>query len=217
MARTVAHQLYGDNVAIISFADALKNELDNVITMLYHDDIHGVHSMINNIDTSNNDDVHYRVDAFIDDYIDDITNEVIQNSRQRIPQVRSMLQQWGTSIRRHQKDSYWVNKFADTVHTYQHNGIHVVCDDVRFVNEAETIHELGGRLIRLEVSGEIRKHRLLLRDNNQAALHSDHPSETSLDNYNKFDIICRIVDTNATIEETTAGITTVLERGLYHE
>lgn len=57
----------------------------------------------------------------------------------------------------------------------------------------------------------------LLRPLGRSNSLSDHPSETSLDNYNKFDIICRIVDTNATIEETTAGITTVLERGLYHE
>lgn len=63
------------------------------------------------------------------------------------PLMRALLQNYGTEVRRGDKDSYWtdqwVNKYA-VIHQ------HVVTDDIRFKNEADTVKAFRqGILIRL--------------------------------------------------------------------
>ena len=89
-----------------------------------------------------------------------------------------MFQKVGTDCMRDNlhKDSWVISMFAK--YTPDQNW---VIDDVRFQNEADYIKKLGGIIIRLEGDpNDIRKDDT--RDPN-------HESETSLDNYDKFDII----------------------------
>lgn len=58
---------------------------------------------------------------------------------------RSLLQEWGTELRRAENPDYWVAQWERRAIRLQK----VVVDDCRFVNEAEAIRKLGGFLIRV--------------------------------------------------------------------
>lgn len=90
-------------------------------------------------------------------------------------EIRELLQRLGTEAgRRTLWDSIWVDAaFANL----DENGLYVFTD-VRFPNEANAIRERGGEILRITRPG--------LKPAN------DHPSETSLDDYNFDDIIFNI-------------------------
>ena len=73
------------------------------------------------------------------------TYEYVHRIKPRI--VRELLQEYGTEVRRADKDSYWVDKWLETVgqlKSIQLNGLRVVAPDMRFGNEARAIKSLGG-------------------------------------------------------------------------
>jgi hypothetical protein len=92
--------------------------------------------------------------------------------------IGQMFQKIGTDCMRFNlhPDTWLLSMFA----TYSEDQNWVV-DDVRFVNEADLIKEKGGIIIRVE--GDPKGVRV--KDNRDP----NHPSETSLDNYNRYDII----------------------------
>lgn len=59
--------------------------------------------------------------------------------------ARSLLQEWGTELRRREDPEYWVRQWTARARHVQK----VVADDVRFPNEAEQIRALGGTLVRV--------------------------------------------------------------------
>ena len=89
---------------------------------------------------------------------------------------RQLLQLWGTEYRRSEDHNYWVKKTLDLAGNYDK----VVISDVRFENEADAIIEAGGEVIRI---------------NRSTNFNSDHPSEISLDNYNRFYLTINNEDT----------------------
>lgn len=62
------------------------------------------------------------------------------------PLFRALMQNYGTEVRRGDKDSYWTDRWIEAA-GYEGDGI--VVDDVRFKNEAEAVRSRGGILIRL--------------------------------------------------------------------
>lgn len=60
---------------------------------------------------------------------------------------RELMQNYGTEVRRGDKDSYWTDKWKQSVSLSSNPDI--VVDDVRFINEAEAVRSEGGILIRL--------------------------------------------------------------------
>jgi hypothetical protein len=89
------------------------------------------------------------------------------------PEIRSLLQWWGTELRRaHYGDDYWVKKgmeMAEEAGEYSHL---VVVTDVRFYNEAEVIIEAGGITAEVLADEAIRRERL-----GGALPDPQHPSE----------------------------------------
>jgi len=67
----------------------------------------------------------------------------------RDPFCRSLLQEWGTELRRAENPDYWVVQWEQTTMRFAR----VVADDCRFVNEAEAIRRLGGFLVKMTRSG----------------------------------------------------------------
>ena len=63
------------------------------------------------------------------------------------PLVRTLMQNYGTEVRRRDNPDYWVNRYRDSVSEMVDEI--VVTDDVRFHNEAQAVKALGGTLIRL--------------------------------------------------------------------
>jgi hypothetical protein len=62
------------------------------------------------------------------------------------PAMRALMQNYGTEVRRSDKDSYWTDKWKEAA---SYEGDNIVVDDVRFINEAEAVRSRGGILIRL--------------------------------------------------------------------
>lgn len=61
------------------------------------------------------------------------------------PMMRALLQNYGTEVRRGDRDDYWVNQWREAYNPDRHT----VVDDVRFYNEARAVIEMGGIIIQL--------------------------------------------------------------------
>jgi hypothetical protein len=87
---------------------------------------------------------------------------------------RPLLQWWGTDFARRylKNDNVWIEMFLDRV---KHALGPIVCDDVRFPNEASALKEAGFTIIRIERPEEAR----LAEITNVGSLR--HESETALD------------------------------------
>lgn len=95
--------------------------------------------------------------------------EIQDKSGQSAVSVRRILQWWGTEYRRAQDHDYWVNAWEKKLQQYDLKNIHILVDDVRFVNELNIIKKHGGIFIKIERPGF-----------NGA---NNHSSENSLDHY----------------------------------
>jgi hypothetical protein len=94
---------------------------------------------------------------------------------------------YGTEMRKHIHNDIWV---FPVINTYLDNvGKVILISDCRFPNEADTIKEYGGIIIRLE------------RDSSKINTNGRDPyhiSETALDDYGDFDLV---IENNGTKEE----------------
>lgn len=107
-----------------------------------------------------------------------------ENIYKRTSPSRKAIQFWGTDVRRKQDSNYWTNKLVELSIQAINDNKSVYISDVRFPNEVESITDFNGKILRLEVSEEVRCERILKRDNLKPTQeHLNHSSETSLDNY----------------------------------
>lgn len=63
--------------------------------------------------------------------------------------ARLLLQEYGTDVRRGDNPEYWTTKWLNKAE----NEENVVTDDVRFVNEAQAVRALGGKIYRIVREG----------------------------------------------------------------
>lgn len=77
------------------------------------------------------------------------------------PLMRALMQNYGTEVRRKDDPDYWVHVWKETMSNIT---THTIADDVRFLNEAHAVKEIGGVLIRIERT--------------DMTVPQDHPSET---------------------------------------
>jgi hypothetical protein len=61
------------------------------------------------------------------------------------PLMRALLQNYGTEVRRRDHDDYWVVQWLKRASKEKN----VVVDDVRFLNEAQAVRDMGGSVIRI--------------------------------------------------------------------
>lgn len=102
---------------------------------------------------------------------------------------RQILQLWGTEYRRRQDPDYWVKRLEEKLHGLEK----VVIDDVRFPNEVEMIHRLGGRVIRIDRPGPAE---------------STHASEIELDSFDGWDDVIVNDGTLRELDEKVRGVIT---------
>lgn len=175
LSRMVAKHIAGDNYRVLSYATALKQEVQDIYTR------------VNSVNYDPSADPFWKgvpsneIDHIVSLVKDDVAQGIIHTSTDRSPLSRHLVQRWGTSIRRNQDDQYWVKKFNQVVNCIDPAAL-IVVDDVRFTNEAENILTQGGQLVRINVDDKVRRNRLMARDGNTAAVMSSHASETELDN-----------------------------------
>lgn len=98
-------------------------------------------------------------------------NDAIE--RPRSPRV--IMQLWGTEFRRKTiKESYWRDKVTDAI-TWSAPGTRFVITDVRFKDEAHTVKQLGGKVVRVL--------RPDLAMSAEASTTAAHSSEVDMDDY----------------------------------
>ena len=126
-ACNILKQYWGDDVVQINFKDALINELK-----------HNFPDLLQEVLRKENEWRFECGEAEIT--IDDLF--IIKP-----PLIRTLMQNYGTEVRRGDKDSYWVDQWAGALASS--TAEYILTDDVRFINEAQEIKENGGILIRL--------------------------------------------------------------------
>jgi len=90
--------------------------------------------------------------------------------RDKPPIFRAFMQNYGTEVRRGDNDHYWTRLWAEVAATViDIEAGDVVTDDVRFKNEAQTIKNAGGILVRI------------VREDVQRA--GNHASEVEMEGY----------------------------------
>lgn len=73
--------------------------------------------------------------------------EVSDLFKEKPPLMRALMQEYGTEVRRGDRDNYWVEQWLNGLPRSGDN--FVLVDDVRFINEAMAVKSRGGILIRL--------------------------------------------------------------------
>lgn len=99
--------------------------------------------------------------------------ELQDRDRQSALTVRRILQWWGTEYRRAEDPDYWTKAWKRKVAACDLTRVHILVDDVRFLNELAVIKELGGRIVKIDRPG--------------FAAGGNHASEISLDGFSDWD------------------------------
>lgn len=87
----------------------------------------------------------------------DLVNEYGYVEAKTNPEVRRLLQVFGTDIFRDMVDeNFWVNKTREKVQGFLDRGIDVVVTGIRFPNEADMIKTLGGALVEVIRSSDMK-------------------------------------------------------------
>lgn len=103
--------------------------------------------------------------------------------------VRRLLQWWGTEYRRTQDADYWTKAWGRKIEQFDLDQVHVLIDDVRFMNELQVIKAHHGLIVKIERPG--------------FAGANNHASETSLDEYQGWD---RVLLNDGTLDEFKAKV-----------
>lgn len=170
-----------------SFATALRTELNRIIKTIKVDYLEGktheeIVSVIAEMYHMSNEQAHEIYSQLISDIIE-IDG---LSSYSRTESVRRALQFLGTDVRRAKEENYWVNAF----HTSIPKDDFVLVTDVRFPNEADSIKQHDGIMVRLDLDTEVIKARIQSRDGLQYSEDAlNHPSEKALDAYPNFDYV----------------------------
>ena len=117
----------------------------------------------------------------------EISEGTLTNAYDRTTGSRAALQYWATEVRRAQDPLYWVKPVIERTIAAAARGISTQITDVRFLTEAWGAIDSGGWTIRLDVSPEEQRKRILARDGieiSEAA--KSHSSETELDSFQRF-------------------------------
>lgn len=105
----------------------------------------------------------------VEEFLSPGTQPIEYSSQARLPavwkkpypdEIRRLLQWWGTEYRRAEDQDYWVNKGVQRIKAARTTFDLVIVTDVRFQNEADAIRDLGGIVLQVTASQEIRARRL---------------------------------------------------------
>lgn len=177
----------GYTTAECSFAASLKNELNTIIFSTRKAvqsglDVYSVVAEVGKDLRMPQKDVNLLISIMEKDLKTDF--EFDAHSRKK--SIRRALQILGTEVRRSKDENYWVKSF----HRSLPKADYIFVTDVRFPNEADSILEKNGIVIRLDIPAEVVAERVQGRDGLQYSEEvKQHASETSLDDYKNFDMI----------------------------
>lgn len=205
LANTLSHD-FNQPAAVISFADALREEVSHVITAVEAVKATGGSARDIHRELHNNSPLRdvYKHDCAI-------AWEAVKNKNRNIRRI--LMQTWATDVRRASDKNYWVSRAMEKVKELHNDGVHVIFDDVRFENEADEIIKNRGYLFRLNVSHAEQLRRLEdVRGKKVDFSTLEHVSETSLDNFRFFSEVFDNDDPRDTVIPLLAHVSRALEQ-----
>lgn len=190
-AAQMLRQRLGDQLVILPMAQVLRKELEDFIQQV------GAEQFVPLIYGDQDDKLRlFYVDSQRaaqlcpqwDDYRC-MNGDIQDRSAETAVTVRRLLQWWGTEYRRAQDPDYWTKAWAVALQQYDLERLHVLVDDVRFINELKEIRANGGQIFRI------------VRPGFDGA--NNHSSENSLDGYNHWDMV---IENNGSLEDLAARL-----------
>lgn len=190
----------GEKVVIRSFADSLKEEVARLVTdaLMSQSEKFFYNSVTSwsRISSTQAQELLKVLNPLVASLLkqrvepNEVNAELLYRNPADKPLVREVLKFWGNDVRRAQNPDYWVDMAAVYAEEQRDMGVSCVIPDVRRQNEAGFIKDAGGLLVRLNVSKEEQRRRLLSRDNKLSDRSAfTHITETDLDDYDRFDLI----------------------------
>lgn len=132
------------------------------------------------------------------------------------PEVRRLLQWWGTELRRGEDPDYWIKhaekRLVRINATATYDPVLVVFTDVRFSNEAEWIRSQGGKVVLVTADPAIRARRLGISEDEVHRL-AGHPSEAEIEWVDFDEWVDNTEDTNRAALELERFVTEWLTEG----
>lgn len=205
----LAQKLYGENYTHMSFGSPLKTEVNMALNLIRDNRDKNIQDLSEELAARaqiNVTDAHQIVTWLLEDLKSD---HPPKNAWVKTPYVRKCLQYWGTDIRRQQNPDYWTHAMLQQIaqHFYDSPSQAILITDVRFPNELQCLLSLHAYTLRLNVSPEVQRQRLKIRDGHENI--PDHPSETALDDCSSF---TEVIDNNGE-QSVSEVVDDLLSRG----
>ena len=126
---------------------------------------------------------------------------------------RTMLQWWGTDVRRAGKPSYWLELMAERLRS-RPAGEHIYIADCRFPDELLLARHYGFVTVRVRLANDIRQVRLLSRDGDAGTCADMHATENAIEDEYEHDVY---LDNSGDISSTASSLLSELRRHLPEE
>lgn len=169
-----------------SFATELKKELTGIIETIAgnRDSESSAKTIAQEYNVTENEAAH-----LVSLIQDEISTGKLKTGYDRTAGCRLALQYWATEVRRKRDPLYWVKPVIARALLAAAEGKSTQLTDVRFLTEAWGIMNIGGLTVRLDVSEEEQRKRILQRDGFEVSEQAkNHSSETELDDFAHFSI-----------------------------
>lgn len=122
---------------------------------------------------------------------------------------RRLAQKIGTDWFRSEYPDVWIDYMIEETSKYDEL---FVCDDVRFLNEAERLLSSGWLLLYMDCPDQIRIERCILRDKTFDPLTMNHPSETGVEEIlNKYQSKIINIDSSGSMENTNKQLDDIVQ------
>lgn len=184
----------------VSFATALRREVDELIDALRH---HGPQNAAELVAVTGGV-TSEKAARTAELLCAALNSDPTIHSYVRTREIRLALQEWGTEVRRAGDPDYWVKQAMRDVVEHLADDTAVYVTDARFINEVEPAKNLGFLAVRLEVALDVRAARLHARDGLSIDPASEnHPSERELETYRGFHVW---VDNSGPLDNSVAHV-----------
>lgn len=164
----------------LSFGQVLKTELNFIIEQILKNTNYSFDQM--KVDMGMEEKFRPQGTEVLNALVMDKRDGLLVDAWTKTPGVRVGAQVMATGIRREQNENYWIDQVENLIESHPDEAVLVT--DVRFPNELDLIHRLGGYSVRLDVDPEVQRTRLFNRDGH--SIIPQHISETALDDRDDF-------------------------------
>ena len=209
----------GDTVYKIAYADSTKSDMVKIIKLILQGkqveeimkamDIGSVYGyQMTKIFNYVSQDLRENPDLRSE--FDYLSNKELQHKLKKFNHYRSIMQEYGTEVRRRSDNKYWINRVLEKIHQIDgDSNVSIIISDGRFKNEIQIRDDLDTSkyrvfTVRLEAPNEVIKDRIKNDPNDQEEISKEtfsHSSETELDNFRDFDFF--VDTTNQNMVEST--------------